>query len=295
VDRDGNVLVTGESHGRGTSLDFATVKYSAAGIPLWTNRYNAPANREDRAIAVAVDRSGNVFVTGYSARSLGGSLYDCATIKYSAAGVPLWTNVQPGYVTALALDDSGSVFVSTASATVKYSGTGVTLWTNRYPGYAAALSVDGSGNVFVTGDSYNTNNDYDYVMVKYTGDGVPLWTNSYNGPAKGNDWARAVAIGPDGAIYVTGESDGDYSSGTGYDFATIKYVPVPVVAIERSAANVLVSWPSAFSDFVLEQNTGSLSPANWSTVTDPIQNDGTNRTLVVNPPSGDRFYRLFKR
>ncbi len=46
--------------------DYATIKYSSAGVPLWTNRYNGPANREDYAYAVAVDGSNNVIVTGSS-------------------------------------------------------------------------------------------------------------------------------------------------------------------------------------------------------------------------------------
>ena len=60
-------------------------------MPLWTNRYNGPGNGNDYATAVAVDGSGNVFVTGYSHGS-SGSYYDYATIAYSGAGVPLWTN-----------------------------------------------------------------------------------------------------------------------------------------------------------------------------------------------------------
>ena len=59
-------------------------------MPLWTNRYKGTGNRDDGALALAVDGTGNVFVTGYSGDSL--SFRDYATIKYSGAGVPLWTN-----------------------------------------------------------------------------------------------------------------------------------------------------------------------------------------------------------
>jgi hypothetical protein len=41
-------------------------------------------------------------------------------------------------------------------------------------------------------------------------------------------------------------------------------------------------------------NTNGLNPADWSDVTDTIQDDGTTKTLTVNPPTGNRFYRLFK-
>src|SRR5262249_12832307 len=85
TDNAGNVVVTGAS-----SDDYTTIKYSGAGVPLWTNRYHGPGNGGNQANAVAVDGNGNAYVTGYSSTSGGSS--DYATIKYSAAGVPLWTN-----------------------------------------------------------------------------------------------------------------------------------------------------------------------------------------------------------
>jgi hypothetical protein len=44
----------------------------------------------------------------------------------------------------------------------------------------------------------------------------------------------------------------------------------------------------------LQQNTNSVSSLNWSNVTDTIQDDGTTGTLIVNPPTSSRFYRLHK-
>jgi hypothetical protein len=90
VDASGNALVTGYSSGTsGTNYDYATVAYSAAGAPLWTNRYNGPANNHAQATAIAVDASGKVFVTGFS---WSGTVYEFATLAYSSSGVPLWTN-----------------------------------------------------------------------------------------------------------------------------------------------------------------------------------------------------------
>src|SRR5262249_36283846 len=63
VDGSGTVFVTGSSDGDGGNRDYATVAYSSAGAPLWTNRYHGPGNGWDEATAVAVDGSGNVFVT----------------------------------------------------------------------------------------------------------------------------------------------------------------------------------------------------------------------------------------
>src|SRR6266581_4197120 len=174
VDTSGNVFVTGWSwSGTGGVIDsdYATVAYSNAGVPLWTNRYNGPGNSDDRAYAIAVDGSGNVFVTGRSLDSA--SNYDYATIKYSGAGLPLWTNRYNGTgnledeAAAIAVDSSGNVFVTGSSGTVAYSGAGVPLWTNCCNS-GSAIAADSSGNVFVTGDS---------GTVAFSGAGVLLWTN----------------------------------------------------------------------------------------------------------------------
>jgi hypothetical protein len=164
------------------------------------------------------------------------------------------------------------------------------------------VAVDGSGNVFVTGQSAGSGSGDDYATIKYSGAGVPLWTNRYNGPANGNDsmsyydlpHKQSLALGPDGSVYVTGTSDGDYSGSAIGDFATIKYVSVPALAIHRSAADVIVSWPSPFSDFTLQQNTDGLATTNWSNVPASVQDDGTHRAVTVSPPNGNRFYRLYK-
>ena len=81
VDVAGNVYVTGDSLGSATSYDYATVKYDASGTEEWVARYNGPGSPWDSAHAIAVDGSGNVYVTGTSFVSRTSSAY--ATIKYS--------------------------------------------------------------------------------------------------------------------------------------------------------------------------------------------------------------------
>jgi hypothetical protein len=85
VDALGNVFVTGESEGPGTQTDYATLKYDPQGVQQWLARYNGPGDTFDTASALAVDGSGNVYVTGRSAR-VGGSAY--TTIKYSEIAPP---------------------------------------------------------------------------------------------------------------------------------------------------------------------------------------------------------------
>jgi hypothetical protein len=59
-DASGNVIVTGASAGISSDMDFATIKYSNSGLPLWTNRFNGSANGADWPDAVGVDDRGNV-------------------------------------------------------------------------------------------------------------------------------------------------------------------------------------------------------------------------------------------
>jgi uncharacterized delta-60 repeat protein len=244
VDSTGNVIIAG--HVRSTNLvgnfyptDYATVAYSGAGVPLWTNLYSGPGNYEDVANVVVVDSGGNVFVSG----NLGGfyngfKTYDMATVAYSGAGVPLWTNRYASLdgwhdlVNAMAVDAAGNVFVSGSSlddyATIAYSGAGVPLWTNFYNGpggyadQANAVTVGTSGNVFVTGNSRLSSGGLasDYATIANSGAGVPLWTNRYNGTGNYEDNARAVAVGTNGNVYVSGYS---YGSGGNYDYATVAY------------------------------------------------------------------------
>ena len=77
-DKSDNIYVTGRSLGSGTQNDYATIKYSSTGDSLWVKRYNGTDNSADNATSIAVDFSGNVFVTGQSYGSL--TNYDYATI-----------------------------------------------------------------------------------------------------------------------------------------------------------------------------------------------------------------------
>jgi hypothetical protein len=72
--------VTGYSQGGIPDDDYATVSYDSYGNQRWVKRYNGPGNVSDVADGIAVDDSGNVYVTGYSHGD--GTDNDYATIKY---------------------------------------------------------------------------------------------------------------------------------------------------------------------------------------------------------------------
>jgi hypothetical protein len=239
VDGSGNVYVTGSSYAENGLPDYATIKYSSSGEPLWVRRYNGPEDNWDSATELVLDEAGNAYVTGHS---YGPDGFDYVTIKYSPAGAQEWVAVYDSpahsedWPTALAVDGSGNVYVTGWSggegtffdyATVKYDASGIQQWVARYNGpgntkdRAWGLGVDDFGNVYVTGDSgEGSENLSDYVTVKYDSSGSEQWAERYT---SAYDYATDLALDPAGNVYVTGYSLG---SGTSYDYATVSYSPL---------------------------------------------------------------------
>jgi hypothetical protein len=81
VDCAGKAYVTGYSQsGNYWQFDYATLKYDSSGNEMWIRRYDGPDHNRDYGVALAVDGSHCVYVTGQSYGS--GTDYDYATIKY---------------------------------------------------------------------------------------------------------------------------------------------------------------------------------------------------------------------
>jgi hypothetical protein len=240
VDDSGNVYVTGTSYGgTSTGYDYAAIKYNPAGVQQWVQRYNNPAaNAVDYATAIALDASGNVYVSGFSDANSSGTIEDFCTIKYSPGGVQQWVsrynNGAHNRVNSLALDNSGNIYVtgwggpSTINGpggylTVKYDNSGTQQWASAFPGStydeATAIAVYGS-NVYVTGGLIAGSTNSDYLTIKYNSSGVQQWTKTYNGPVNGYDKANAIAVDKSGNIYVTGTSN---AGGSTFDYASVKY------------------------------------------------------------------------
>jgi hypothetical protein len=120
VDSSGNAIVTGSSMDTNGFKHWVTIAYSSSGAPLWTNPYHGPGEfYDDQPNSVAVDAAGSAFVAGVSFGD--GSGQDYVTIKYSSAGLGLWTNRSNGPGNgndgAVAVDGSGNV-IETGSSRV---------------------------------------------------------------------------------------------------------------------------------------------------------------------------------
>ena len=72
------------------------------------------------------------------------------------------------------------------------------------------------------------------------------------------------------------------------------FVPTPTLAITRQTTQVLVSWTTAISNYLLQSNP-DLTLTNWTDATPPPALV-SNRFVVTNSADGDsRFFRLLLR
>ena len=200
LDSSGNIFVTGNTLGslgeaNAGGDDAYIAKFNSTGILQWISQLGnitigANASGDDFTYSIALDSSGNIFITGYTSGSLGetnGGGYDAYVAKFNSSGFHQWTK-QLGSVTVgagasgddlsrgLSLDSSGNIFIvghttgnlGEANAggkdafVSKLNSSGILQWTSQLGNITAgagasnddisrSLSLDGSGNIFISG------------------------------------------------------------------------------------------------------------------------------------------------
>jgi ribonuclease HIII len=177
-----------------------------SGNVLWGSRIGGTG--DDTGYSIAVDSSGNVYVTGiYSSNPLtlynkdgsafattltNSGSYDVFIAKYNTNGNVLWVSRIGGtgddFCNSIAVDSSGSVYV-----TGYYSSNPLTLYNKDGSAFSTTLTNSGSRNVFI---------------AKYDTNGNVLWGSRIGGT--GDDFGNSIAVDSSGSVYVTGP----YSSST---------------------------------------------------------------------------------
>ena len=212
TDGSGNVFITGYTGAddfpvqntgtffQGTnsgSSDAVILKFNNSGTRLWATYYGG--TNGEIGLSIAVDNSGNVFVTGNS-NSTDFPIQTAGTFFQGATG---------------GLND---IFI------LKFDNAGNRLWATYYGGsshdYGKSLSIDGSNNVFVTGYTSSSSATFpvlnagtyfdgtaggtDVFILKFNNAGTRLWATRYGG--SGTELGCSSAIDGSGNLFIMGVS-----------------------------------------------------------------------------------------
>ncbi len=239
VDTSGNIYVTGFSNATWGSpvrpfsgaSDAFVAKLNASGVLQWSTFLGGSG--EDYSYGIAVDTSGNVYVTGQSEktwgspiRSFGGEL-DVFVAKLNTSGVLQWSTFLGGSDVdsgnGIAVDTGGNVYVSGESFAAwgspirsfgggddgfvaKLNTSGVLQWSTFLGGSDGdgiiGIAVDTIGNAYVTGDSFATwgspirpfVGENDAFVAKLNISGALQWS-TFLGLRGSGDWSEDESAG----------------------------------------------------------------------------------------------------
>lgn len=146
---------------------------------LWTSCFPDSASQY-YPNDVAVDSSGNSYVTGY-------------------------------------IQGTGNDYLLKHFYLLKNNSAGQLQWVNYYPvsdsfDIGTAVAADNNGNVYVTGQRYDTACNICTVIIphsysftiKYNAAGKLIWLNKYDGPTSTNQLPAAIAVTSTGIVHTTG-------------------------------------------------------------------------------------------
>ena len=184
LDSAGNIIIAGHGTGSNGDWDYLTLKYSSHGSLLWARRYADPGITNDLVRKMALDETGNVYLTGTS-----------KTVKYSAAG--LQNYIAPYAGRDIAIDTNGNAYVTGFSevdfATVKLDSMGSNVWLRVYDIHGLnqsdrsdLIALDGTGGLYIAGmatccGTVPITRAFTISCIKYDIDGGFLWeSNPFN-------------------------------------------------------------------------------------------------------------------
>lgn len=212
VDSSGNVYATGVVVSSTPSVQNCvfTVKYNSSGVLQWQRKLT---DNSALGYGIAVDASGNVYVTGVASND--GTNDYCIVAKYDTSGTLQWSrnfrqSVSEGR--GIAVNSSGDVYVAASTsanayiALVKYNSSGTLQWQRRLDqgsGFARGVALDSSGNPYIVGYANDGSN---YILTaKYNSSGTLQWQRKINVSAQ-TDRGFGIAIDSSDGIYVCGQA-----------------------------------------------------------------------------------------
>ena len=179
------------SFGGGNADAFVT-KINASGTALVYSTYLGGTG-DNSAYAIAVDSTGNAYVTGYT-----------------TANFPIFNPIQSTYG---GNDDAFVTKINAAGTAFIYS----TYLGGSNDDYGNSIAVDSSGNAYLTGDTASTNfptvnpiqstysNFTDAFVTKINAEGTMLVYSTYLGGSDSED-GNSIAVDSSGNVYLTGDT-----------------------------------------------------------------------------------------
>ena len=320
LDRSGNIHVCGALHGPvlfdgiplGDSLPFEDnsgfaggaflLKYDPDWNLLWAKDATGPAAGTLGVFNdVKTDQEGNCFVTGFfrSPHQVGADQlptygeWDFWLAKFSPSGNVLWARSGGGAGIdsgeRLAINSSGDCIVTgyfqgaaTFAGTnftseglqdlfvTKYTKHGEPVWFKQLGAASAAytglgISLDSAGNAFLAG-SVVTN-------AVLTEGGFVTSRNPLENP--GDIFLAKLAVGGGSSVVNTNSHVG-------------------ILQVGRDSSQIVLSWPIAISNVVLETSHALDSSADWQSVTIQSQTISDRFVVRLSPEQTAAFFRLRK-
>ena len=228
------VIVTGISESDLTLNDYETVKHAALdGAEQWSAKFDGFASSRATVEDLAIDSSGNVYVTGYYTSS--GSSTSYATVKYDPDGLELWVNSYDSdpagrgtnRAQAIAVDAEGNVYVTGTvddavpgyfCGTIKYDTDGVFQWETFYTNAAhseACMDIglfedSSNGQTYVyVAVADQTTDENAFAIIKHNSSGDEEWVRTYSfiGSDDYGNTPTSLAVDADGNVYLAGSSE----------------------------------------------------------------------------------------
>jgi hypothetical protein len=186
TDTQGNLYLSGATNSDAPNRAGAFVaKYDSNGNQIWidnTLKSDKPGDIPE-ARDIAVDRDGNLYITGITFGSLGGAdngSFDAWIAKYQSNGTRLWIRQlgTAGFDTAtsVVVDSTGNAYIG-----------GTT------PGSLGGTYAGGSGDAWIA--KYNTSGDR-------------LWVRQFGTSGITNEEVQGIAIDRSDNLYLTGRASG---------------------------------------------------------------------------------------
>jgi len=232
IDASGNTY--NATFSSGTFQNLAVNKYDSTGNLIWTSTaINTSATSSKFFFGgIAVDSSGNVYITG--ARYTNTANQTIILFKWNSSGAFQWGNLY-GLIslnivgTCLSVDSSDNIYISgyftsgsTTTSTgygflLKANSSGTLLWSTGLSGantsqpnlQFSSIAVDSSNNVYAVGYSNDftaSNAYYAGVLVKYNSSGTQQWKRRIylNSGGTVTGVTKGLAIDSADNIYVSG-------------------------------------------------------------------------------------------